>query len=398
MTVSSESYRALVENSPDAISIINADGEVLYASAAAATVLGYGPEELLGRNGLDLLHPEDRDRSRQNFETVLAKPRTLNRMNARVRQKDGQWRWVEATSSNLLDVPGVGAIVVSYRNVQTSSSRDGFAQHLAGEPALANTELQAFAHSVAHDLREPLRSIAAFTQLLARNAHLSESDLRIASFVVDGVRRMSALLDALLTSATHSFNDSLRPVDLEHAAAEAIENLSEAIASSGASVTVHPLPAVLGNQVDLIRVFQNLIGNAVKYRGTAAPDIQITAEPCGADVVIRIRDNGRGIAKEHHRQVFGMFRRLDPQDVPGNGIGLAVCKRVVESLGGTIWVESEPGSGSTFCFTLAADYDTGAASEIHAGAEDVPGARRTHDRASARFLAPAVVNRVNGTQ
>jgi PAS domain S-box-containing protein len=355
MAESLEWFQALIESSSDAISLVDAEGQVLYASASTAKVLGYQPEELLGRNSLDLLHPQDRDHCVRTLKKVLAEPHWPNRMQARVRQKNGQWRWVESTASNLLDEPHVGAIVINYREIGTRRAEEEERERLVEELTRSNAELHAFAYTVAHDLREPLRTISAFTEILVRRAQLDEAEKETAHFIVDGVRRMSTLLDDLLSSATYRFHDSLRAVELEHAAAQAMQNLREALTSTGASITIEPLPTVQGNESDLVRLFQNLISNAVKYRSDAALEVHISAERFGADWFIKICDNGIGIPKEHHRRVFGLFTRLHTEKIPGTGIGLAVCKKIVEGLGGTIWVESEPGAWSKFCFTIAAD-------------------------------------------
>ena len=355
MSSSLKRFRSLIENSPDAISLVNPEGKVMYASASTAKILGYQPKELLGRNGLDLLHPQDRDRSLETLKKVLAQPQSHNRMEARVRQKDGQWRWVESTASNLIDEPHVGAIVLNYREIGTRRAEEKEKLRLAHELIRSNAALRAFAHTVAHDLREPLRTIAAFTQILARKAPLEQADKQIAQNIVDAVGHLSTLLDDLLFSATSGFSALLRPVELEHAAAQATQNLTEACTSSGATVTIGQLPTVQGNESDLVRLFQNLIGNAVKYRSEAAVEVHIAAERVGPNWVIRIRDNGIGIAKENHRRIFDLYTRLHSDKVPGTGIGLDVCMKIVEGWGGTIWVESELGLGSTFYFTVAAD-------------------------------------------
>ena len=222
------------------------------------------------------------------------------------------------------------------------------------ELSRSNAELQEFAMTVAHDLKEPLRMIAIFTQLLTRKANLGEPETEIAQHIVAGVSRMSSLLDHLLSSATYGFSESPCSVDLEDAAAQATRNLTGAIAANAATVSIGSLPTVLGNAHDMIRLFQNLIGNALKYRSEAAVIVQITAEEYGQDWVLRVRDNGIGIAGEHHRLIFGHSTRLRPEETAGNGIGLAICKKIVEGFGGKIWVESQPGKGSTFCFTIAA--------------------------------------------
>ena len=278
-------------------------------------------------------------------------------MQVRVRQKDGQWRWVESTASNLPDEPHVGAIVLNHREISTRRAEDEETQRLTKELIRSNTELQAFAHTVAHDLRDHLMTISLFTELLVRRVQLKEADQKVAGFIVDGVRRMFTLLDDLLSSAACGFSESLQPVNLEHAAAQAVQNLSAALSSSEATIRLGRLPTVQGKECDLVRVFQNLISNAVKYRSETAIEIDIDAERLGPDWVIRIHDNGIGIPKEHHRRVFGLFTRLHNGEIPGTGVGLSVCKKIVEGLGGAIWVESEPGAGSTFCFTVAAEQD-----------------------------------------
>jgi chemotaxis family two-component system sensor kinase Cph1 len=163
-----------------------------------------------------------------------------------------------------------------------------------------------------------------------------------------------------LSSAVHGFNESLHVVQLERVAAQAIESLGESIRLSGATINVDTLPTVEASEHDLFRVFQNLISNAIKYRSEAALVIHITAECAGPEWIIKVRDNGLGIAEEQRRRIFGLFRRGHHETVPGTGIGLAVCKKIVEGLGGVIWVVTETGVGSTFCFTLAVrSYESG---------------------------------------
>ena len=176
---------------------------------------------------------------------------------------------------------------------------------------------------------------------------------QMAQFIVDGTARMSALIDDLLSFASTGVQEPPRPVDLQGAVTQATQNLALEIKSSGARVTIDRLPVVRGNEIHLVRLFQNLIGNAVKYRRDVAPEIHVSAEGHGAESVIRIADNGIGLASENHARVFMPFVRLANRDIPGTGLGLAVCKNIVEGFGGAIWVASEPGAGSTFSFTIA---------------------------------------------
>jgi PAS domain S-box-containing protein len=354
MAASFQGFRSLIEHSPDAISLIDPDGEVLYASASTTKVFGYQPEELVGRNEWELIHPEDRDHSSRVLQKVLSEPLGPVQWHARVRRKDGTYTWVESTVSNLLIDPDVQAIVVNHRDVNARRAAETERQRHADELARANLELEEFAYTVAHDLRDPLATIAGFTEVLARRAQMDGHSKEIADLILHGANRMSILIDDLLSFASASANKPRQRVELRHAVAHATQNLALAIKASGAKITVDPLPIVHGNESHLVRLFQNLIGNALKYRGEESPEIHLTAEWRGPDWVIRIEDNGIGIAPDDQARVFVPFIRLAIREVPGTGLGLAVCKKIVEGLGGAIWVESELGAGSTFCFTIVA--------------------------------------------
>ncbi len=350
---------SLIENSSDVISLVNPAGKVLYASASSAKTFGYLPEEIVGRDSFDLIHPEDRDRSRRALRAVLATPPGPNRIKVRVRRKDGDWCWVESTISNFLDEPGIGAIVVNSREIGEGEAAGKHDRHKADELVRANARLEDFAYAVAHDLREPLRTISMFTELLIEEAELNERGKMHAEFVVAGIARMSALFEGLHAFATSGFDDPPQPFDLGHAVADVLRNLGHAIATTNAIVTVDPLPVVEGNEKHLVRVFQNLIANAIKYRSEAPVEIHVTAERLGAEWIIKVKDNGIGIAPEHYERVFGLFKRLHGPETPGAGIGLAICRKTIEAMGGAIWVEPARGSGSIFCFTIAAVEESG---------------------------------------
>lgn len=228
-------------------------------------------------------------------------------------------------------------------------------QRQAEELARCNLRLEEFAYTAAHDLREPLRAISLYTAMLVQKTEMDANAKQMAKFIVDGAARMSTLIDDLLSFASTGMQEPARCVDLQHVVALARQNMALAIKTSGAIVTVDRLPIVRSNEIHLVRLFQNLISNAVKYRGEAALKINVTAEQRGPGWVIRVEDNGLGIPPEHQARIFMPFIRLANRDVPGTGLGLAVCKKIVEGLGGTIWVESELGAGSTFCFTIAAE-------------------------------------------
>jgi light-regulated signal transduction histidine kinase (bacteriophytochrome) len=203
-------------------------------------------------------------------------------------------------------------------------------------------------------LREPLRAISAYTELLVQEIPVDEDTAQMAKFIVDGTARMSTLIDNLLSFAATGLQEPPRPVDLKNALAQATLNLDLDIKISGADLMLERLPVVLGDEIQLVRLFQNLIGNAVKYRGLETPKIHLSAERQRRDWIVRVKDNGLGIAPEDHARVFMPFVRLANREIAGTGLGLAVCKKIVEGMGGEIWVESQLGVGSTFSFTIAA--------------------------------------------
>jgi PAS domain S-box-containing protein len=354
MAASFQGYQSLIENSPDAISLIDSDGEILYESASTTRLFGYQPEELLGRNCLELIHPEDRDQASRALQDVLAKPPGPLQWNARVRRKDGNYCWVESTVSNLLFECEVQAIVLHQRDINVRRAPEAERQQHAEELAKCNLRLEEFAYTAAHDLREPLRAISAFTQMLVQETQMDANARQIAKVILDCAARMSTLVDDLLDFASTGMHEPPRCVDLQQAVAQATQNLALDIKATEAVVTVDRLPIVQSNEIQLVRLFQNLMSNAVKYRGEDPIKIHVTAEQREPGWIIRVEDNGRGIAPQNQAQIFKPFIRLANRDIPGTGLGLAVCKRIVEGLGGTIWVESELGAGSTFCFTIVA--------------------------------------------
>jgi len=219
-----------------------------------------------------------------------------------------------------------------------------------------NAELQNFAYALTHDLQEPLRMVVNFTELLGREytGKLGEEADRFISYSVEGALRIEALLKALLAywEVNGREDDAFVSVDCGAVLAKALLNLHSAIAESGAIVTSGPLPTVTAEEIMLTQLFQNLISNSIKYRSEETPRIHVSAEKDGEGWLFAVRDNGIGIDPQDAGRVFGMFRRLHGNEISGTGIGLALCKKIVERKGGRIWVESEAGRGATFKFTI----------------------------------------------
>jgi signal transduction histidine kinase len=220
----------------------------------------------------------------------------------------------------------------------------------------SNEDLEQFAYVASHDLQEPLRMINNYMQLL-RQRHgdkLEPNALEFVGFALDGAKRMQQLIQDLLTySRVGTHGKEFVPTNSEEALADALANLQIAIEEGGAEVTHDPLPTVMGDSVQLTQLFQNLVGNAVKFRGEAPPKVQVGVQRKGAEWEISVRDNGIGIAEQDFQRIFIVFQRLHSREkYAGTGIGLSVCKKIVERHGGRIWVESKLGKGTAFHFTL----------------------------------------------
>ena len=228
----------------------------------------------------------------------------------------------------------------------------------AKELTRSNQDLEQFAYVASHDLQEPLRMVVSYTQLLAERyrGKFDEQADKYIHYATDGALRMQTLIQDLLAfSRTGRHGTELLPTDCNAALEEALANLQAAVSDSGA-VVLHPaLPVVMANAAQLRQVFQNLLGNAIKFRGADVPVIQIEAENHGREWVFSMSDNGIGIAPEYADEIFIIFKRLHTRsEYSGNGIGLAICKKIIELCGGRIWAESRQGRGTTFKFTLPA--------------------------------------------
>jgi light-regulated signal transduction histidine kinase (bacteriophytochrome) len=222
-----------------------------------------------------------------------------------------------------------------------------------------NSELQHFAYAASHDLREPLRTITAYTQLvqLRSGSQVDAKSAECLQFIVAAADRMSLLIDNLLDYSKAGEVTNRPPISLrmEEVLERALGNLNGSIEDNNALITHDPLPAITGDKTHLEQLFQNLVGNALKYRRQETPRIHISAREAGNEWLFSVSDNGQGIPLQYQSQIFELFKRLHSQQYPGTGIGLATCKRLVERYGGRIWVESESGEGSTFYFTLPLD-------------------------------------------
>jgi light-regulated signal transduction histidine kinase (bacteriophytochrome) len=229
-------------------------------------------------------------------------------------------------------------------------------KEMTDELTRSNKDLREFAYVVSHDLREPLQVIKGFLMLFEKRYKdkLDEKANEIIRFAVDGAKRMQELIKDLLEySQVGNRGKEFKPADCSLILNKAISNLKVSIEESGAVVTHDTLPTVMADTIQLSSLFQNLIGNAIKFHGSEAPRVHISALRKGDEWLFSVRDNGIGIDPKFADKIFDVFQRLhSSEEYPGTGIGLAICKKIVEHHGGRIWVESEPGKGATFYFTI----------------------------------------------
>jgi two-component system, chemotaxis family, sensor kinase Cph1 len=253
-----------------------------------------------------------------------------------------------------MSAPGDQAAAAA--NIQLMDAIEELRRSMRAEGSRHNDELRQFAYAVSHDLREPLRMISSYTQLLSRryDPHLDDEGREFTRYVLEAVQRMDQLLSDLLSYShqLRSINQPLSVVDPEGALHGVLLVMDKQIRESGAQITYDPLPHIMFDFAQLSQVFQQLITNAIKFHGSEPPRIHISAEETEHQVTVSVRDSGIGIDPQYHQEIFGIFKRLHGHKYPGTGIGLAICKRIMEQRGGNIRVESELGKGSTFRFTL----------------------------------------------
>ena len=351
-------FRALLESAPDAMVIVNANGCVEIANLQTERLFGYARGELIGQS-VDILVPsslrEAHGRHRGNFFST-PKSRSMGAgLDLMAVRRDGTEFPVEISLSPLEGPDGISV---------TAAIRDTTERRVAGQQLAAkivelrhsNEALEQFAHIASHDLQEPLRMVASYTQLIAKRykGRLDADADEFIGYAVDGTQRMKRLIeDLLLYSRAGKGAPPSDEFSSEEALQAAIENLNFAIRDSQAIVTHGALPRVVGVESQVVQIFQNLIGNAIKYRGDQIPQVHVSAASLCGEWVFKVTDNGIGIEPKYFERIFVIFQRLHSrQEYQGTGIGLAICKRILQQQGGRIWVESEPGNGSVFYFSL----------------------------------------------
>lgn len=345
---------AIVDSSDDAIIGKSLDGEITSWNAGAERLYGYTAKEAIGQK-MRIVMSETEMEEENALLARVARNQRVEHFETHRRRKDGGEFDVSVSLSPVRlssgEIAGASSITRDITDLKRQQE----------ELRRSNADLQQFAYVASHDLQEPLRMVASYVDLLAERykGQLDDRADRYIGYASEGARRMQQLVKALLTYSR--LNTRAKPfaeIDLNAVAARTVRALGLQIHETGAEIEIGVLPSIEGDEVQLEQLFQNLIANALKFRGEAAPRVRIDAKRQGRDWEVSVSDNGIGMDMRHVERIFEMFQRLHARGAyEGSGIGLALAKRIVERHGGRIWVESAPGEGSTFYFTLKASQD-----------------------------------------
>jgi PAS domain S-box-containing protein len=344
-----ERFEFMAESMPQKIFTASPTGESLYLNRLWVDFTGLPYQQLKDWGWVQFIHPEDLEESLQAWRHAIETGEPLQLTN-RFRRADGVYRWHLNRARAMRNAQGEITLWVG------SSTEIQEQKEAEEELRRANEDLQQFAYSASHDLQEPIRNVAVYSEIVARRYQnvLDAEGRRFLEFMREGGRRLAALVNDLLAYTRASMAElSAVPVSASQALDKALAGLAEAIRESRADITSDPLPDVHMSDAHLQQIFQNLIGNALKYKNEDTPRVHISAVNRGGQWCFAVKDNGIGIDPQYKEKIFGVFKRLHhDQKYSGTGIGLAICQRVVERYGGRIWVESEAGKGSTFYFTI----------------------------------------------
>jgi len=361
MRESQSQLHAIIQSAMDAIITVDEQQRIVLFNPAAEKMFGSSAAQAVGQSLDQFIPARFRDGHSRQIRAFGLTNTTRRKMDAlgilHGLRADGSEFPAEISISQL-GPEGSKFYTAIVRDITERQRSEEELAKKVGELARSNRDLEQFAYVASHDLQEPLRMVASYTQLLAErySGKLDENADKYIGYAVEGALRMQALIQDLLAFSRVGSNGSVRtPTDCNAVLNQAVQNLQAAIQESHASITHAPLPVVAADSSQLAQLFQNLIGNAIKFRGSEPPVISVSAERQADEWTFTVADNGIGIAPEHTEAIFVIFQRLHTRaEYSGNGIGLAICKKIVEQHGGRIWVDSEAGHGSVFRFTLPA--------------------------------------------
>ncbi|MGP8188632.1 MAG: ATP-binding protein [Methanobacterium sp.] len=356
---SEERYSLTVESVNEGVWEWNVPTGEAYFSPTYYKILGYDDEEFPAsyESFRSLIHPDDVDSFEKELQHHIDNAEGYS-LELRLKTKDRKWRWIQ-TNGKVVETNEDGnplRMLGTHTDITDRKQADEQLKRTMEELKRSNMELEQFAYVASHDLQEPLRMVSSFTQLLEKQYKdkLDEHALDYINYAVDGAKRMQLLINDLLSySRVNSKGGKFEEVDLEKVLDETLSNLELTIEENQAFITRESLPKINANYRQMIQLFQNLIGNALKYRSKETPQIQISTQKEDKQWIFSVEDNGIGIDPKYADRIFMIFKRLHTnEEYEGTGIGLAITKRIIERHGGNIWVESETGKGSTFYFTI----------------------------------------------
>jgi len=356
---SEERYRTILEDIEEGYFEVDLAGNFTFVNDALCSRFGYPREQLIGMNNRQYTDEKTAEKLYQSFNRLYRTGEPIKALEAETIRRDGAKEIFEISVFLIRDSEGkpIGFRGTS-RDVTGRKRAEEALKEKTEELARSNQDLEQFASVASHDLQEPLRMVTSYVQLLARRyqSRLDSDAEEFINFAVDGATRMHTLINDLLAySRVGTGGKPFEPTNCETILQQSLDNLQVTMEESGAVVTHDSLPTVMADDLQLGQLFQNLIGNAIKFHGEEPPRVHVSARPEGNRWIFSVRDNGIGIAPEYAERIFIIFQRFHSrEEYPGTGIGLAVCKKIVERHGGAIWVESELGKGATFYFTLPA--------------------------------------------
>ena len=365
---SDQRFRSMMESAPDAMMICDEAGRIQTVNTQAERLFGYDRAELTTLSLDTLLLDRERATEDESSEDPVgrqARDRAFQDLQAVGAQYNGRRRNGETFPLDLsrspLEVGTERLVINAVRDRTEQQQAEDALRKYSLDLARSNAELERFAYVASHDLQEPLRMVSSYTQLLSRRykGKLDPTADEFIAYAVDGATRMQRLINDLLAlSRIGTQARPSEPVDTDAILHRVVSDLGQAIEAAGATVvSPQPLPTVLADGIQIGQLFQNLVGNALKFRGEEPTRVEIAAAPSGDGKFwqFSFKDNGIGIEPQYFDRIFVIFQRLHGKEqYPGTGIGLAICKKIVERLGGKLWVESQPGSGASFFFTLPA--------------------------------------------
>ncbi|WP_287587158.1 PAS domain S-box protein [Candidatus Borrarchaeum sp.] len=351
---SEKKYSTIVEKGNDGIIIIQ-DGLLKFANSKMVETTGFSLEDAIEKPFINFVAPEYKELVIDRYKKRLSGKEVSNKYEIELFSRDGRKIPIEISAS-VIEYEGRPADMAILRDITERREAEEKLKQTLEELSRSNSELEKFAYITSHDLQEPLRMVASFLQLLEHRYKdkLDEDANEFIAFAVDGANRLKGMIKDLLTySRVGTRGKSFELFDSKEALDLALINLKMAIEESNAVITNDLLPNIMADRSQLIQLFQNLIGNAIKFRGKALPRVHVSARQEGSDWIFSVRDNGIGVDPKYFDRIFDVFQRLHSRDeYPGSGIGLSICKKIVERHNGRIWVESQPENGSTFFFTI----------------------------------------------